>query len=131
MPTTLSHGYSALVIRWCSCPFLGGKRISIHYCPCFPGLPETISLTLRHMALRLLRLQLMIKCTSTFYVLVAPPGLCNVNGPMPINLYLCFLSRMIIGSIEDLHEVGVPRCSTSPSGHLESRLIKTIISSGL
>jgi hypothetical protein len=25
-----------------------------------------------------------------------------VNGPIPISLYFCFLSRMVVGSIEDL-----------------------------
>jgi hypothetical protein len=38
---------------------------------------------------------------------------------------------MVVGSIEDLLEVGVPRCSASPSGCLESKSIKSTILSGL
>jgi hypothetical protein len=26
----------------------------------------------------------------------------HVNGTIPISLYFCFLSRMVVGSIEDL-----------------------------
>jgi hypothetical protein len=63
-------------------------------------------------------------------ILVAPLGLCSVNRPIPISLYFCLLSRMVVGSIQDLHEVGMPRCSACPSGRLESISIKTINSSG-
>jgi hypothetical protein len=37
----------------------------------------------------------------------------HVNGPIPINLYFCFLSRIVVGLIEDL--TALP----DPSGHLE------------
>jgi hypothetical protein len=32
----------------------------------------------------------------------APAMVLHVNGPVPISLYFCFLSRMVVGSIEDL-----------------------------
>jgi hypothetical protein len=32
----------------------------------------------------------------------APAMALHVNGPIPISLYFCFLSRMVVGSIEDL-----------------------------
>jgi hypothetical protein len=32
----------------------------------------------------------------------APAMALHVNGPIPISLYFCFLSRMVVGLIEDL-----------------------------
>jgi hypothetical protein len=32
----------------------------------------------------------------------APAMALHVNGPIPMSLYFCFLSRMVVGSVEDL-----------------------------
>jgi hypothetical protein len=51
MSAAVSHGYSAHVVRWYICHFLGGKRISDH---CWPySLLGMIRLTLCQMAHRL------------------------------------------------------------------------------
>jgi hypothetical protein len=90
-----------------------------------------IRLTLRQMALRLnAAMDDDEIAPSTTLCPYCTPWALQVNEPIPINLYLCFLSRMVVGSVEDLHEVGVPCCSTSLSRRLESRSIKTVILSG-
>jgi hypothetical protein len=43
----------------------------------------------------------------------------HVNGPIPINLYFCFLSRMVVGSIEDLSGQACLAALPNPSGRLE------------
>jgi hypothetical protein len=54
----------------------------------------------------------------------------SLNKLIPISLYFCFLSIMVVGSIKDLHEVGVPHCSTSLSGRLEIKYFTSTILSG-
>jgi hypothetical protein len=41
-------------------------------------------------------------CTRLALRLGAPAVALYVNRPIPISLYFCFLSRMVVGSIEDL-----------------------------
>ena len=65
------------------------------------------------------------------YVLVVPSWLYSVNGLHANQPSFCFLSRMVVGSIVDLLEVGVPRCFASPFGRPEFGTIKPSISSGL
>jgi hypothetical protein len=43
----------------------------------------------------------------------------HVNGLIPINLYFCFLSRMVVGSIEDLPGQACLTALPDPSGCLE------------
>jgi hypothetical protein len=50
----------------------------------------------------------------------APSMALNVNGPIPISLYLCFLSRIVVGSIEDLPRYVFLDALPDPSGRLET-----------
>jgi hypothetical protein len=43
-----------------------------------------------------------IICTREALRPSAPAMALHLNGPITISLYFCFLSRMVIGSIEDL-----------------------------
>jgi hypothetical protein len=43
----------------------------------------------------------------------------HINRPIPISLYFCFLSRMVIGSIEDLPGSACLAALPDPSGRLE------------
>jgi hypothetical protein len=66
------------------------------------------------MALRLILAPFDDNFTTFFYDLMsiictrqalrpgAPAMFLHVNGPVQISLYFCFLSRMVVGSIEDL-----------------------------
>jgi hypothetical protein len=111
----LLHRHMTIVYSW-----LGGTIVvfwvaresptTVDSWPC--SLLGVIRLTLRQMAIHLNtatdddddKLHSLQLC-----VLVALPGICRVNGPIPISIYFCFLSRMVVGSIEDVHMVVMTR----------------------
>jgi hypothetical protein len=43
----------------------------------------------------------------------------HISRPVPISLYFCFLSRMVVGSIEDLPGYACLTALPDPSGSLE------------
>jgi hypothetical protein len=50
----------------------------------------------------------------------------HVNGPVPISLYFYFLSRMVVGSIEDLPSYACLAALPDPSRRVEIRSMTEI-----